>query len=203
MKPALKDTANPFFKSKYADLTSVWEACREALTKNGLSVVQTTEFEGDAVWIETILLHSSGESIKGRYPLRPMQQTPQGYGSALSYARRYSLAAMVGVVADDDDGHAASEKAAATNGAHHDEPPQSTMTGRKNEADGIKRAREWVNEAIAAVNKKTTMASLNSWLSANDKTLGDVEKLVPDEYAALKQRIDGATKRLGDILAAG
>lgn len=190
MKPALKDTANPFFKSKYADLTSVWEACREALTKNGLSVVQTTEFEGDAVWIETILLHSSGESIKGRYPLRPMQQTPQGYGSALSYARRYSLAAMVGVVADDDDGHAASEKAAATNGAHHDEPPQSTMTGRKNEAEGIKQAREWANNAHAALGKLTTKDSVQNWIQRHGETVEALANVVPDEYRSLKDKID-------------
>lgn len=109
IKAAIKDSTNPHFKSKYADLTAVWEACRGPLSKNGLAIVQTTEFDASDVWLVTTLLHTSGESISGRYPLRPVKNDPQGYGSALTYARRYTIAALVGVVADeDDDGNRAS-----------------------------------------------------------------------------------------------
>ena len=111
LKIALKDTANPFYKSKFADLASVWEACRTALSSNGLSVTQIPDGTETMV-MHTTLMHASGEWISGSYPIRPVKSDPQGIGSAISYARRYSLAAMVGVVADDDDGEAASGRPA-------------------------------------------------------------------------------------------
>lgn len=126
VRAALKDSMNPHFKSKYADLSAVWEACRAPLTKNGLSVVQTTDFDANDVWLVTTLYHSSGASISGRYPLRPVKNDPQGYGSALTYARRYTLAALVGVVADeDDDGNRAS---ANGNGNGHAPPNYGKIT---------------------------------------------------------------------------
>lgn len=111
MKAAAKSKENPFFKSSYADLPAIWEACRDALAKNGLAVVQAPQSDGTAITLETTLVHSSGQWMRSRYPVNPTKQDPQGYGSALSYAKRYCLAAMVGVVADDgsdDDGEAAS-----------------------------------------------------------------------------------------------
>lgn len=108
---AKKDADNPFFKSKYADLASVWEACRKPLTDNGLSVVQTSEFIGecDKVCIETMLCHSSGQWIRGRLVMKPVKGDPQSVGSCITYARRYSLQSMVGIAPEDDDGNAASQ----------------------------------------------------------------------------------------------
>lgn len=109
IKGAHKDATNPFFKSKYADLTSVWDACQSALNKNGLSIVQTMEtmiqeIERQVIPIlKTTLLHSSGEWIDGSCPLINQKEDMQGLGSAISYARRYGLAAICGVVAADDD----------------------------------------------------------------------------------------------------
>lgn len=109
IKPAIKDASNPAFKSKYADLGAVWDAVREPLTQHGFAIIQPTNFDERDMWLETIILHESGEKITGRYPLRPVKQDPQGYGSAITYAKRYALCAMLGVVADiDDDGNAAS-----------------------------------------------------------------------------------------------
>ena len=105
---AKKDAANPFYKSKYADLGSVWEACREALTANGLSVVQLPGFEGGEARLTTYLLHSSGQWIAGTAGSPLVKHDPQGVGSALTYLRRYALAAVVGVVQEDDDGNDAS-----------------------------------------------------------------------------------------------
>ena len=101
---AKKGSENPFFHSKYADLLAVWDACREALTSNGLSVSQIadTDFEGKAV-LETILMHTSGEWIKGRLPLMPVKSDPQAQGSALTYARRYSLSSIIGLCTEEDD----------------------------------------------------------------------------------------------------
>lgn len=111
IKGALKDSSNPFFKSKYADLESVWEACRPSLSKHGLSVIQTTDFLQDAgICIVTTLGHSSGQWIKGTLPIMAKAQDPQGIGSAITYARRYALAAIVGIVQVDDDGESAMER---------------------------------------------------------------------------------------------
>jgi hypothetical protein len=124
IKAAVKESENPAYKtggkvSKYADLGAVWEACRVPLCKNGLSIVQTTDFDKDDVWLVTTLLHASGEKISGRYPLRPTKIDPQGFGSALTYARRYTIAAMVGVVADeDDDGNRASGNGHSNGNGH-------------------------------------------------------------------------------------
>jgi hypothetical protein len=110
---AKKDSANPFFKSKYADLASVWDACRKALSENALSVVQTTDSIGDLsdlVIVNTRLCHSSGEWIEGRLIMKPVKADPQGIGSCLTYARRYALSAMVGIAPEDDDGNAATGK---------------------------------------------------------------------------------------------
>jgi len=111
MKGAVKDSANPFFKSKYADLASVVEAIRAAFSANGLSYIQTVEpSDKDEVRVETTLLHASGEWIScGVLSLPVSKHDAQGYGSALTYARRYSLSAAAGVAAElDDDGNAAS-----------------------------------------------------------------------------------------------
>jgi hypothetical protein len=111
MTGALKDSANPFFKSKYADLESVWAACRKALTDNGLSVVQLggiVERGGEVIpYLATRLLHSSGQWIEGAFLIRAKDDSPQAEGSGITYARRYGLAAMVGVYQTDDDAEAA------------------------------------------------------------------------------------------------
>ena len=104
LQVAKKGSENPYFHSKYADLLSVWDACRGALTSNGLSISQIadTGLEGKAV-LETILMHTSGEWIKGRLPLLPVKADPQAQGSAITYARRYSLSAIVGLCTEEDD----------------------------------------------------------------------------------------------------
>ncbi|MBX3380939.1 MAG: ERF family protein [Phycisphaeraceae bacterium] len=113
IKCALKSSENPFFKSKYADLSAVWEACRESLTKNGLSISQHTGSDGTLVTVETALLHSSGQWIASTLTMRPTKSDPQAFGSTITYARRYALAAIVGVVNEDDDGNAGSSGHAA------------------------------------------------------------------------------------------
>lgn len=111
LKPAHKSAENPFYKSKYADLTSVWDSCRDLLAENGLAVVQTTDYtENGSVAVESILVHTSGEFIGGVLELPVSKHDAQGVGSAITYGRRYGLAALVGIVADeDDDGNRAVE----------------------------------------------------------------------------------------------
>ena len=107
---ALKDSSNPFFKSKYADLASCWEACRIPLSENGLAVIQTTAESADGVIVLTTLVHKSGEWIRGTLMMKPIKADPQGVGSCITYARRYALAAIVGLAQIDDDANAASSK---------------------------------------------------------------------------------------------
>lgn len=104
---ALKDSSNPFFKSKYADLASCWDACRQQLAANNLAVIQTTEVTEAGTVLVTTLAHSSGEWMRGYLPVLTKDAGPQGQGSGLTYARRYALAAIVGLAQIDDDGEAA------------------------------------------------------------------------------------------------
>ena len=109
MTHAIKDSANPFFKSKYADLESVWDACRSLLAENGLAVMQFPgEFVDGTMSLNTVLTHSSGEYMSYLMSVPVTKPDAQGAGSALTYMRRYALAAVVGVVQADDDGNAAS-----------------------------------------------------------------------------------------------
>lgn len=108
---AKKDSENPFFKSKYADLASVWDACRILLNENGLSVVQTNSPSGEnTTTIDTTLLHNSGEWISGSLEVPLTKNDPQGLGSAMTYARRYGLSAIVGVCPEDDDAESATKR---------------------------------------------------------------------------------------------
>jgi ERF superfamily protein len=104
---AKKDSTNPHFRSKYADLGAVWDACRGPLTKHGLAVVQFPRSENGCVLVETILTHKSGEWMSETLALPVSKQDAQGYGSAMTYARRYSLMAVAGIAPEDDDGNAA------------------------------------------------------------------------------------------------
>jgi hypothetical protein len=113
MEGAAKANVNPHFKSKYADLASVWDACRAPLSKHGLSILQPVRADGPHVTVTTILAHSSGEWIEESLTMTAQQNTPQGVGSAITYGRRYGLAAMVGIAPEDDDGNAASAQPAA------------------------------------------------------------------------------------------
>lgn len=110
MGTALKDSTNPHFRSSYADLLSVWRAANPALVANDIAVSQLCEpsDDGALVSVTTILMHKSGQWISGTVTMRPTKADPQGIGSAITYARRYALAASVGVCPEDDDGNAAS-----------------------------------------------------------------------------------------------
>ena len=109
--PALKCKTNPAFKSKYADLAACLEAVDEALLDNGIALIQETFEDATGITVETVFMHESGETLRcGKLHVPASKQDPQGYGSALSYARRYSLMASCGIAAEDDDGNAASKK---------------------------------------------------------------------------------------------
>ena len=114
LRAAPKQSKNPFFNSSYADLGSVWNVCKKPLADNGLTIIQTCDRSPDksVLILETTLLHKSGQFITGTMTMPMDKQTPQAMGSAMSYAKRYSLAAMVGVVTaeEDDDAESATSR---------------------------------------------------------------------------------------------
>lgn len=145
---ALKDSANPFFKSKYADLASCWDACRKQLTDNGLSVIQTTEVQDGHVVVVTTLAHSSGQWMRGVLPVKAKDDGAQAQGSGITYARRYALAAIVGLAQIDDDAEAAQGRNNGTEGKRPDTRKINEYGKRITEAAG-KDNLEALNELVA------------------------------------------------------
>lgn len=132
MGNAAKDSVNPHFKSKYADLASVREAVIPHLAANGIAVVQRIESKSkDGVAVSTMLIHSSGEWIQDECWLPVTRPDAQGFGSAITYARRYSLAAVAGIAADeDDDGNAAVGKPSGDIAQSSKNRPQAANTDK-------------------------------------------------------------------------
>jgi hypothetical protein len=118
MRHATLNKTNPHFKSRYADLASIIDAIRKPLADNNLSVTQIIDVQGELVSLVTLLMHPSGQFIRSVHPL-PGGGTPQAFGSALTYAKRYSLSSMLGISADEDDDANLAEKG---NGRAHKEP---------------------------------------------------------------------------------
>jgi len=134
MTGAKKDSDNPFFKSHYADLASVRDACMPALNAHGLSVLQFPRLvsAGDHEWlieVETVLAHASGQFIADTLAVPVTKADAQGVGSAITYARRYALGAVAGVAAEDDDGESAVGRTVHKAKAHTAEPEPAKGAG--------------------------------------------------------------------------
>lgn len=141
--PALKDKANPAFKgTKYADLSACLDAVDDALLENDIAMYQETFLDDRGVTVETVFLHVSGEVIRcGKLHVPASKQDPQGYGSALTYCRRYSLLAACGIAAEDDDGNAASKpQDKSAKPAVVDPAPFMALLDAATTADGLKAA---------------------------------------------------------------
>lgn len=139
LQAAIKDANNPHFKSKYASLEAVWDVIRAPLVCNGLSVVQPVRYEQgfSGVIVQTILMHGpSGQWIASDVPIPTAKLTPQEMGAAISYGRRYGLAALIGVTQEDDDAQA------ATTTMNNKPAPMPTIT------EGQKKAAEAITETL-------------------------------------------------------
>ena len=112
IKNPQKDKTNPFYKSKYADLASVWDSCRFELSKNGLAVIQGAGSENSHITIETMITHISGEWISSTLMLPVVKNDPQGYASSYTYGKRIALTSMIGITPEneDDDGESAIDR---------------------------------------------------------------------------------------------
>jgi len=155
MLPLIKDSANPFFKSKYADLQAVTEACYPALQANGICVMQSAESMGLAgINIKTRLLHKSGQFIETDCAIPPAGQDPQKYGSAVTYGRRYGLQAAVGLAAIDDDGEGAMNRNSPKQAPAAKPAPVVVKPTDKDE--------EMVDKIIEAFKQQTTLSELDA-----------------------------------------
>jgi hypothetical protein len=133
IKPIIKDSTNPAFRSKYTSLDAIMEVVRPVLAKNGLIVVQSVldTIDGEhstSIMVESRVIHASGEWIAGVVQVPVMQQTSHGFGSALSYGRRYSLSALLSLASDeDDDGNGAAQQSQARTQIKPGPPQQTTL----------------------------------------------------------------------------
>lgn len=140
MRGALKDTTGQIGqqKTKYADLASCWDSCRDALAKNGVAVIQIPSAAGAQVTVKTILGHKSGQELSSELTITSQGGTPQQIGSAITYARRYGLCAMVGIAPEDDDGAAAGGTAQGSKEAQQRVAKELIEKGDKKEPAGKK-----------------------------------------------------------------
>lgn len=135
MENAGKNSVNPHFKSKYADLAEILNTVRPVLSKHGLAVTQFPAFEGGTAHVETILTHASGEWMSGICSAPVQKSDPQGVGSALTYLRRYSLAAVCGLAQEDDDANASSKPKGQQQSTQKPAPTQPVMATKQTLAD--------------------------------------------------------------------
>ena len=143
---APKNATNPHLKNKYADQASIWDAIRGPLGQNGLAVIQLpTPGEKGELRLVTKLVHKSGEWVSSEIVMPLQKSDPQGYGSALTYARRYALAAILGVTQDDDDADAATRPSAPRQS--EPAPAQAAPKAAVANADGMKRIKKAREEA--------------------------------------------------------
>ena len=176
MGKALKSANNPHFRSKYADLASVMDACMPALTSHGIAVIQPTTDDDNGRFVETVLIHGeTGETLKCRVPLIVSKDDMQGYGSAVTYARRYGLMSMAGIAPEDDDGNAAAkappkvQKAPTrgqVNGAKQRLADAENLDDLKSAWGELSKDLQREQEVIAAKDARKT--SLEADLIAND-----------------------------------
>lgn len=177
MTNPIKEALNPHFKSRYADLPAIVDAVRGPLTKHGIAFIQVTRMDANVLMVETVLAHAeSGEWISSESPVIELPATQQAIGSALTYQKRYQLAAMCGVAGDspDDDGNEASKKAVI-----------STKMSRAESSDYLAALKE---ELLLI----QTLEDLDRW----SKEVKDINRLLDDDYRVLGSTYKARRKEL-------
>jgi hypothetical protein len=202
--PALKTSSNPHFRSKYADLAGCLEAVNDALLGHGIAVFQETALCEDGVIVETVFLHESGETLRGgKLHVPASKQDPQGYGSALTYARRYSIMAACGIAAEDDDGNAASRPRIqqARNPLDNVAPPAPAEPA----PTVTHRSVGWELKVPGKVAPLSVHESSSDWTTAYIALLGKIEdsKIATREKMTKCRELRDANKDIIDALHAG
>lgn len=211
---AHKNATNPHFRNRYADLTEVIDTVRPVLAKHGLSVVQFPGYVDGVTTLESVLLHESGEWISGVAGARMQKDDPQGVGSALTYLRRYSLAAVCGISQDDDDGEAASRPKVQPMEIPAREPERSAPTLRKAGVGfdlhapigkGAHKSETWLGLAESGEKGREYIAwALGKWTEFTPearRVLSDLLASYPSGETGLKDESEGVSaEKLQDAL---
>lgn len=199
------------YEFEYTTFDAIIEHARQALTTNGLWFTQTLE-SGDSgkYRLVTTLMHQSGQWLSSETPLLVEDGGNQAFGSALTYMKRYALAALLGIASDDDDD--ANEADGNSVQSRQDrqprqpvrqvEPPPSTMAGRKIEAQGQRTASQYKADCIAALAKIKTSAELTAWSDAERDTLEKLEKVSRDTHTAIMDKVAETMDRVSPKRAA-
>jgi len=201
MGRAVKDSTNSAFKSKYADLASVMDACLPALNEAGIAVIQPFHQDEFGRYVKTILVHESGETLECVIPLILGKNDMQGLGSAITYARRYGLMSMAGIAPEDDDGNAAvastrNIQAEALAQARED----SVLDGLPEDATPRQKAEAYATAICTSFKGKGVKAldgEWNRWKRAIDRLseqFSDLHDRVVDAYEMRKNEIIDAER---------
>lgn len=208
---ASKDRLNPAFKSKYADLSSVVDAIKPALVKQHLFFTQITHEAEGGVCVETVVMHKSGEQMSfGKLFVPASKQDAQGFGSALTYCRRYSLMSAFGVAPEDDDGNAAASSA-PSHGSSNGAPPRPArqqpdpLTGpMKTRAE----ARVKYGDIVRDLHACGDPEMLSAFIQSESDVLSQFERELPQawngdgmELLGLRQEIANASARCEEAAA--
>jgi len=170
MGKALKANKNDHFRSKYADLGNVMDACLPALNEAGIAVIQPIGSDEQGLYVKTVFIHGeSGEDIQCRVPLILGKNDMQGFGSAVTYARRYGLMAMAGIAPEDDDGNAAAASAPKPVRQPRTQPAE-------NVDEGIERAVEYLREASGLEDLKERWSRIPKHVQAAKEVIAAKDK---------------------------
>ncbi len=182
--PALKTNTNPHFRSKYVALDGCIEAVIDSLNANGIALMQPTHECADGVTVETLFVHESGEVMSGgKLHVPAAKNDPQGYGSALTYARRYSLMAACGIAPEDDDGNAASKRPQVVAGSFRSSPTMGEFESLP------KDQQEYISDlAVEIVAMVASQQDEQAWRKVEAEHLDDAQK------TALWSRLDAKTR---------
>ena len=192
MQNAVFNRVNPHFRSKYADLAGIRDTVTPALAKHGLAVSQLVTVSEAGPVLRTCLIHTGGGMLESVYPL-PQVADPQKFGSALTYSRRYSLAAICNIASEeDDDGEAAT--------APTRQPPQRTESRPETAAERAmtqeEKAAKWAQDAVAKIRACQDMAALDAWEGKHADALDRLMDADRPSWEVLKRRLHEARQRL-------
>jgi len=204
---AVRDKENGHFKSKYADLSAVWEAIRGPLTKHGLSVVQFPRSTEHGVEVETTLCHTSGQFMSDTLAMPVARRDAHSFGSGITYARRFSLMAVVGIAPMDDDGNEASGKKDGVepmgSGKHRDDigAADAWEDWAKGGKDGD--AAKWIKGVKLMLGQSTTVESIDAWMKTAEaaKRIRALHDHRPEWYDRLMEIVNNKRDELNAVTA--
>lgn len=182
MGKAIKESTNPAFRSKYADLGNVMDACLPALNKHNIAVIQPIVSDVDGRFVKTILIHESGETLECAVPLIVGKNDMQGLGSAITYGRRYGLMSMAGIAPEDDDGNAAAKnvQSSAISQARDD----GVLDGLPENASPREKAEAYAKAICADFSGKGVKALDRSWDNWQ-KHIAKLQDSYPDLWSSV------------------